>query len=78
MESELPSAIQLTQMCGLQPEIAAQFTDIWECDAAFQKYSMDAWKVAILYGLWCKSLKISLLSTVKDSEPEWPNPQKLS
>ena len=48
MESELPSAIQLTQMCGLQPEIAAQFTDIRECDAAFQKYFMDAWKVAII------------------------------
>ena len=51
MESELPSAIQLTQTCGLQPEIAAQFTDIREYDAAFQKYFMDAWKVAIIIHL---------------------------
>ena len=45
MELELPSAIQLTQMCGSQPEIAQEFTDIRECDTAFQNYFMDAWKV---------------------------------
>ena len=45
MELELPSAIQLIQMCGLQPEIAQQFTDIRECGAVFQKYFTDAWKV---------------------------------
>lgn len=46
MELELPSAIKLTQMCGLQPETAQQFTDVRESGAAFQKYFMDAWKVA--------------------------------
>ena len=45
MELELPSAIQLTQACGLPPELAQQFTDVRECGAAFQKYFMDAWKV---------------------------------
>ena len=48
MELELPSAIQLTQMCELQPETAQQFTDIRECGATFQIYFVDAWKVASL------------------------------
>jgi hypothetical protein len=49
MELEVPSAIQLTQMCGLPSEIAQQFTDIQECGA---KYFMDAWKVTKLK-LYC-------------------------
>jgi hypothetical protein len=52
MELEVSSAIQLTQMCGLPSEIAQQFTDVRECGVVFQKYFMDAWKVAKLK-LYC-------------------------